>query len=97
MRLISPLNSGEQILGNENLLRAQWPKYDESLAREEEIEVPVQINGKLRAVILVAGDSTEEALRDAALADEKIQAAVAGKTIVKIIIVPGKLVNIVVK
>jgi leucyl-tRNA synthetase len=88
---------GKQILGNETLLRAQWPKYDESLAREEEIEVPVQINGKLRAVILVARDSTEEALRDAALADEKIQAAVAGKTIVKIIIVPGKLVNIVVQ
>ena len=96
LRLISPLNSGEQILGNENLLRAQWPKYDEALAREEEIEVPVQINGKLRAVILVAMDSTEEALRDAALADEKIQAAIAGKTIVKVIIVPGKLVNIVV-
>ncbi len=88
---------GKQILGNENLLRAQWPKYDEALAREEEIEVPVQINGKLRAVIRVAVDAIEEALRDAALADEKIQAAVAGKTIVKIIIVPGKLVNIVVQ
>jgi leucyl-tRNA synthetase len=88
---------GEQILGNENLLRAPWPKYDEALAREEEVEIPVQINGKLRAVIRVTADATEEALRDAPLAEEKIQAAIAGKTIVKVIIVPGKLVNIVVK
>ena len=88
---------GEQILGSGNILRAPWPKYDEALAREEEIEVPVQINGKLRAVMRVAADATQEVLRDAALADEKIQAAIAGKTIVKVIIVPGKLVNIVVK
>ena len=87
----------EKIGAEEGLLRAQWPQYDEALAREEEIEVPVQINGKLRAVITVATGADEDTLRDSALADEKIQAAVAGKTIVKMIIVPGKLVNIVVK
>ena len=87
----------ETIGAQDGLLRAQWPKYDEDLAREEEIEVPVQINGKLRNVIQVAADADEDALRDAAVADEKIQAALAGKTIVKMIIVPGKLVNIVVK
>jgi leucyl-tRNA synthetase len=86
----------EKIGAEEGLLRAQWPKYDEARAREDEIEVPVQINGKLRAVISVPADADEEALRDAALANEKIQAAIAGKTIVKVIIVPGKLVNIVV-
>ncbi len=87
----------EQIGQQENLLRAPWPKYDEELAREEEIEIPVQVNGKLRAVIRVAPDAEQEALRDTALAEQKIQAAVSGKEIVKIIIVPGKLVNIVVK
>jgi leucyl-tRNA synthetase len=87
----------EKIGEKENLLRAPWPKYDEALAREEEIEVPVQINGKLRTVIRVAADADQEALRDAALADEKIKAATAGKQIAKAIIVPGKLVNLVVK
>jgi len=87
----------EKIGAEESLLRAPWPEYDEALAREEEIEIPVQINGKLRAVIKVAAGADEDTLRDAALADEKIKAAIAGKTIVKIIIVPGKLVNIVVK
>jgi leucyl-tRNA synthetase len=80
-----------------NLLRAPWPKYDEALAREDEIEVPVQINGKLRSVIRVAADATQEALRDIAMADEKIQASLAGKQVVKVIIVTGKLVNLVVK
>ncbi|MBB6142512.1 leucyl-tRNA synthetase [Silvibacterium bohemicum] len=87
----------EQIGEKENLLRARWPKYDEALAREDEIEVPVQINGKLRSVIRVAADATQEMLRDTAMADEKVKAATDGKQIAKAIIVPGKLVNLVVK
>ncbi len=87
----------EQIGQKDNLLRAPWPKYDEALAREDEIEIPVQINGKLRTVIRVAAGADEETLRDTALAAEKIQAATDGKTVAKLIIVPGKLVNIVVK
>ncbi len=87
----------EKIGEQGNLLRAPWPKFDEALAREDEIEVPVQINGKLRVVIRVAAGTDEETLRDAAMAEEKIVAAVAGKNIVKMIIVPGKLVNLVVK
>ena len=87
----------EQIGQQDNLLRAPWPKYDEALAREDEIEIPVQINGKLRTVIRVPAGANEETIRDAALAAEKIVAAIAGKTIVKLIIVLGKLVNIVVK
>jgi leucyl-tRNA synthetase len=87
----------EQLGHQDNLLRAPWPKYDEALAREDEIEVPVQINGKLRSVIRVAADATQEVLRDTAMADEKIKAATEGKQIAKAIIVPGKLVNLVVK
>jgi leucyl-tRNA synthetase len=87
----------EQIGEKENLLRAPWPKFDEALAREDEIEVPVQINGKLRTVIRVPAAADQDTLRDTALADEKIKAGTAEKNIVKVIIVPGKLVNLVVK
>jgi len=80
-----------------SLLRAPWPKYDPALAKEEEIEIPVQVNGKLRAVVVVPAGSSEDAIREAATADEKIKAGVAGKQIVKVIVVPGKLVNIVVR
>ena len=80
-----------------SLLKAPWPKYDPALAKEDEIEIPVQVNGKLRSVVVVPAGSSEEVIREAALADAKIKAAVAGKQIVKKIVVPGKLVNIVVR
>jgi leucyl-tRNA synthetase len=87
-----------EMLGEKrSLLRAPWPKYDPVLAKEEEIDIPVQINGKLRSRIVVPADASEDLVRERALADEKIKAAIAGKQIVKIIIVPGKLVNIVVR
>jgi leucyl-tRNA synthetase len=87
-----------EMLGEKgSLLRAPWPKYDPALAKEEEIEIPVQINGKLRSRIVVPADATEDVLRERALADEKIGAAIAGKQVVKVIVVPGKLVNIVVR
>jgi leucyl-tRNA synthetase len=79
------------------LLRAPWPKFDEALAREEQIEIPVQINGKLRAVVRVGADADEDAVREAALKDERIAALLTGKEIVRIIVVPRKLINIVVK
>jgi leucyl-tRNA synthetase len=87
----------EQIGGQGTLLRAPWPKFEEALAHEDEIEIPVQINGKLRTVIRVPAAADQETLRDTALADEKIQAGTADKEIVKAIIVPGKLVNLVVR
>jgi leucyl-tRNA synthetase len=80
-----------------NLLKAPWPKYDAELAKEEELEIPVQINGKLRSRITVPASSPESFVMERALADEKVRAAIAGKQIVKKIYVPGKLVNIVVK
>jgi len=87
-----------EMLGQkENLLRAPWPKYDAELAKEEEIEIPVQISGKLRSRVTVPADATEEFVLDHALADEKVKAAIAGKQIVKKIYVPGKMVNLVVK
>jgi len=87
-----------EILGEKgSLLKAPWPKYDAALAKEEELEIPVQINGKLRSRIVVPADAFEEFVVERALADEKIQAAIAGKQIVNKIYVPGKLVNIVVR
>ncbi|MGI8771985.1 MAG: leucine--tRNA ligase [Acidobacteriaceae bacterium] len=85
----------EQIGRQDSILRHPWPKFDEALAQEEAIGIPVQINGKLRAVVTVALNATQAEMQQAALADEKIQAAIAGKQIAKVIVVPGKLVNIV--
>jgi leucyl-tRNA synthetase len=87
-----------EMLGQkESLLRAPWPRYDAGLAREDEIEVPVQINGKLRGLVRAPADAAPDTLEASARADEKIKAAVAGKQIVKVIVVPGKLVNLVVR
>jgi leucyl-tRNA synthetase len=87
-----------EMLGEEsNLLRVAWPKYDAVLAKEEEVEIPVQINGKLRSRVIVAVDAPEDTIIEGALADEKIRAAIVGKQIVKTIVVPGKLLNIVVR
>jgi len=87
-----------EMLGEKgDLLKAPWPKYDAALAKEEEIEIPVQINGKLRSRVVVSADAGEETVLERALADEKVRTAIAGKQIVRKIYVPGKLVNIVVK
>jgi leucyl-tRNA synthetase len=87
-----------EMLGEKgSLLRAPWPKYDAVLAKEEEIEIPVQVNGKLRARVVVPADTSEEFVIERALADEKVRAFTAGKQIVKKIYVPGKMVNLVVK
>jgi leucyl-tRNA synthetase len=80
-----------------NLLKASWPQYDPELAKEEEIEIPVQVNGKLRGRVVVPADAEESFVIERALADEKVRAAIAGKQIVKKICVPGKMVNLVVK
>uniref|UniRef100_A0A7V5CS05 Leucine--tRNA ligase n=1 Tax=Acidobacterium capsulatum TaxID=33075 RepID=A0A7V5CS05_9BACT len=87
----------DQLGEQANLLRAPWPKFDEALAREDEIEIPVQINGKLRSVIRVAAEAAQDTLRDTAMADEKVAAAIEGKQVVKVIVVPAKLVNLVVR
>src|SRR5436309_1359022 len=80
-----------------SLLRAPWPKYDAALAKEEEIEMPVQVDGKLRSRVLVPADAEEVFVLERALADEKVKAAIAGKQVVKRIYVPEKMVNLVVR
>jgi leucyl-tRNA synthetase len=73
-----------------------WPKFDPALLVESEIEIPVQVNGKLRDVIKVPANADNTVLEAAAKASEKVQPFLAGKTIKKVIVVPKKLVNIVV-
>jgi leucyl-tRNA synthetase len=80
-----------------DLLRAPWPKYDPALTKEDEVEIAIQVNGKIRSRIVVPADAGEEQIRVVALADEKVKAAIEGKEIVKVLVVKGRLVNIVVK
>ena len=87
-----------ELLGEKgSLLHQPWPKYDPALAREEEIEIVVQVNGKIRARLLVSAGAGEEEVRQLALNDPKVLSSLDGKQIVKAIVVPHKLVNIVVK
>jgi leucyl-tRNA synthetase len=92
----------EQIGGEGVVFRAAWPVVNGELAREDEVEIPVQVNGKLVNVVKVPTGSDDGAVKAVALADEKVKARVSdqgtgGKTLVKVIVVPGKLVNLVVK
>ncbi len=85
-------------LGNTTLCaRAPWPEYDEAKTVDSTVEIAVQVNGKVRAKLMVPSDASREDLLAAAKADPTIAAQLAGKTIVKEIAVPGKLVNIAVK
>ncbi|MDR1964485.1 MAG: leucine--tRNA ligase [Planctomycetaceae bacterium] len=87
-----------QILGHRKTLAYEsWPSYDESAIKETTLEIPVSINGKLRSKIVVPADADERMLEQQALADTKITGQLDGKTIVKKIIVRGKMVNFVVK
>ncbi len=76
---------------------ARWPQADTELARRVELEIPIQVNGKLRSRLLALPEVTEDELRSAALNDEKIQAFIQGHDVVKVIVVPQRLVNIVVR
>jgi leucyl-tRNA synthetase len=80
-----------------SVLRAPWPVSNLELAKENELEIPVQINGKLVTLVRVAADAGPKMIEEAALADEKVQLRTAGKTIAKIIVVPGRAVNLVVR
>lgn len=87
-----------EILGHsETIAYEAWPTYDESKLVDDEIEVIVQVNGKLRSKVKIAKDASKEQLEQIAQADEKVKEFTDGKQIVKVIAVPGKLVNIVVK
>ena len=102
-KLLSPFapHVAEEIwsqLGRDGLVSlAKWPDYDDSKTVDDTVEMPVQINGKVRSVIMVPKDADKDAVISIAKADEKVSAAIAGLTVIKEIVVPGKIVNIVVK
>jgi leucyl-tRNA synthetase len=75
---------------------ATWPSFDGEVAKAEELEIPVQVNGKLRGVVRVPPGISDAELEKIALADPNVQAHTAGKTIRKVVIVKGRLVSIVV-
>jgi len=87
----------EELGGDGAILRAPWPKSDPGLAKEDEQEIPVQINGKLVNLVRVPSGADAKTIEAAAMADEKVKARTAGKNVVKVIVVPGRTVNLVVK
>lgn len=88
---------GEKFSGFDGLAQSQdWPRHDESLLVESEVEIVLQINGKVRGRLVVSKNADREQLETAARADEKIAAQIADKKIIKVIAVPGKLVNFVI-
>jgi leucyl-tRNA synthetase len=75
----------------------KWPQADPELARKEQLEIPIQVNGKVRSRLLVSPDVTESDLREAALADEKVRGFIDGREVKNVIVVPRRLVNVVVR
>ena len=87
-----------QALGHTSTLTYEpWPTFDESAIKEDTVEIPIQINGKLRSKIQVPADADKAALESAACADARVVELLAGKTLVKTVVVPGRMVNFVVK
>ncbi len=101
--IIAPFapHMGEELwtmIGKEgSIFNISWPKYDETALVKDEVEVVVQVNGKVRGKLSIGANISREEMQEAAMNDEKIKALVEGKTIVKVVAVPKKLVNIVVK
>ena len=84
-------------LGNTSTLAYEpWPKFDPALCQADEVEIPVQVNGKLKAKLMLPAGVDNAAMEAAALADAGVQAALGGKPPKKVIVVKGKLVNVVV-
>jgi len=84
-------------LGNSGaVIDAAWPEYDDSALVQNSVNIAVQVNGKLRSVLTLPADSSKEQIEAAALADETVQKFIGGKTVRKVIVVPGRLANIVV-
>ncbi|WP_415319449.1 leucine--tRNA ligase [Clostridium perfringens] len=103
LRLLAPFAphfSEEQwsLLGNSySIFNEAWPKFDPKALVKDEVEIAIQVNGKIKNKIMVSSDLDEEGIKAAALADEKIIASTEGKTVVKVIVIKGRLVNIVIK
>lgn len=101
LRVIAPLTPhiAEELwhkLGyTDSVATSDWPSFEESMLVDDEIEIPIQVMGKLRSKLYAAPDTDQETLTKMALADEKIKGLIEGKTVRKIVVVPGRLVNIV--
>ena len=76
---------------------ARWPVADPELARREELEIPIQVNGKLRSRVIAAPDVSEEELRASALADDRVRTLIEGHEVLKVVVVPRRLVNVVIR
>ncbi|GIO05070.1 leucine--tRNA ligase [Brevibacillus reuszeri] len=87
----------EKLGHSETIAYEAWPTYDESKLVDDEVEIVLQVNGKNKEKLLIASDATKEQMEELALANEVIKELIEGKTIVKMIAVPGKLVNIVIR
>jgi len=87
----------EKLGHSETLTYEAWPTYDESKLVDDEVEIVLQVNGKNKEKLLIASEATKEQMEELALANEVIKELIEGKTIVKMIAVPGKLVNIVIR
>ncbi|HDB2086397.1 TPA: leucine--tRNA ligase [Staphylococcus aureus] len=103
VKMLAPIapHIGEELwskLGHEESITYQpWPTYDEALLVDDEVEIVVQVNGKLRAKIKIAKDTSKEEMQEIALSNDNVKASIEGKDIMKVIAVPQKLVNIVAK
>jgi leucyl-tRNA synthetase len=85
-------------MGNENLIvESKWPEVDKEALKKDELNIIIQVNGKLRGQVEVPSNSTQEKIKEIVLKEEKVQKFIEGKTLIKTIYVPKKLVNIVVE
>jgi len=87
----------QELGGGGLVMESSWPVFDLQYLVADVVEIPVQINGKLRGLLKLPAASTNDVLEREALADGKVQAALQGKSILKVVVIPGKLVNIVSK
>ncbi len=87
----------EQMGREGGIVFAPWPAFDPAVAKADEVVIPVQVNGKVRGRVTVPADSSEDEIREAALADPPVAAYVAGKSVVKVIVAKGKLVSLVIR
>ena len=87
----------QQLFGGDTLTYESWPSYDESKTIENEIEIGVQVNGKLRASVKIVKDEDQEIVKEKALKEENVLKNIEGREIIKIIVVPNRIVNIVVR
>jgi leucyl-tRNA synthetase len=83
--------------GRDGIVAAGWPEWDDAAARDEEIEIPVQVNGKVRGRVTVPADASDPDIETAALASPALAPHLSGKQIVKVIVARGRLVSIVIR